>query len=304
MKINKNILIAPFCFIVLTWCTLSCGNKHNDRTSAPKAVLADGIDSLSYAIGMKYSAQPEVFAATLRHFGSDSAHLGKLLEGLRDGITSDNDEELLAYYLGLESGIRMRRDIIRNIEEEIFGTDTTKHLSVQNVLAGLHDYMNGKLTFIAEGKEWEHKQLNQYINEKIANEYYKVAAANFAAEKQRNEEFFAEKAKEPGMNELNGILYKEIKKGRGPRPTDGNMAIVEYEGHLIDGSIFDKTYAETNYPIDGAIEGLRIALKHMQPGTEWEVYIPWTLGYGAKGRGTSMPPFATLHYQIKLINFK
>ena len=267
-------------------------------------MLTNGLDTLSYAVGMRYSAQRDMFAATLREFGSDSAYIDKLLEGFRDGVMSDNNQELLAYYLGLESGIRMRQEIVAVIEQEIFGDDPKTHMDLQNVLAGFYDYTNGKETFVVDGKTLEQKDLKNYINEKINVEYEKVAKAAFADQKKKNEDFFHAKSQDAEMKELQGILYKEIKKGKGPRPTDGNMAIVEYEGWLMDGTVFDKTYAETNYPIDGAIEGLRIALKNMQPGAEWEVCIPWTLGYGAKGRGTSMPPFATLTYKIKLINFK
>lgn len=301
----KQLLLA---MAIGTGCVCSCnntsGNEGDISNYQSKAVLANGIDTLSYAVGMRYSAQRDGFAATLRQFGSDSAHINKLLEGFRDGVMSENNQELLAYYLGLESGIRMRQEIVALIENEIFGTDTTSHLNLQNVLVGFYDYMNGKETFTADGKEWEHKDLKHYLNEKIATEQLKVATVAFAEQKQKNEAFFQKKSQEAGMKNLDGILYKELKKGKGPHPTDGNMAIVEYEGRLIDGTLFDQTYAETNYPIDGAIDGLRIALKNMQPGAEWEICIPWTLGYGAKGRGTSMPPFATLTYKIKLINFK
>jgi FKBP-type peptidyl-prolyl cis-trans isomerase FklB len=164
--------------------------------------------------------------------------------------------------------------------------------------------MNGKTTFHTGHQELVQKDLRLYIQDKMKEEQLKVASQRYADLRKKNEDFFATKLQEEGVQEIDGILYKEIKSGKGPRPTDGNMAEVEYQGFLMDSTLFDQTYAPTVFPVSCEVKGLNIALKNMQPGAEWEIYIPWNLGYGSKGRGTSMPPFSTLTYRLKLINFK
>lgn len=304
MKVKKIALL-----LIAIALMVSCDSKPKNETYAssdnnPSVSLNNGIDTLSYAIGMRYSASRSDLAATLQNFGSDSTHIASLLKGLSDGLYSAKHPEQLAYYLGFESGLTLKRQILESAELQIYGTDSAGHLSIDNVIAGFHDYMNNTPKIRKGEEEMTIRELKEYIYEKIAEEQFKVASAQFAELREQNENFFLEKEQEEGMKRIDGILYKEIKPGKGPRPTKGNTVIVEYEGKLMNGSLFDKTNAPTLHPVEKEPEGLGIALRNMRPGAEWEIYVPWTLGYGAVGRGSSMPPFSTLVYHVKLINFK
>ncbi|MBO5806024.1 MAG: FKBP-type peptidyl-prolyl cis-trans isomerase [Tidjanibacter sp.] len=127
--------------------------------------------------------------------------------------------------------------------------------------------------------------------------------SNNSAYKERNLEFLQEYASRPGVKSLyGGVLYREITKGRGEKPTARSVVTVHYKGMLINGKPFDATEKgrPATFPLRGLIEGWKIALKEMNVGARWEVVIPFNLGYGARGAG-AIKPFSTLIFDIQLL---
>lgn len=126
---------------------------------------------------------------------------------------------------------------------------------------------------------------------------------NNSAYKERNLEFLEEYASRPGVKALyGGVLYREIAKGRGERPTARSVVTVHYKGMLINGKTFDATEKgrPATFPLRGLIEGWKIALKEMSVGARWEVVIPFNMGYGSRGAGV-IKPFSTLIFDIQLL---
>ncbi|MDD3387966.1 MAG: FKBP-type peptidyl-prolyl cis-trans isomerase, partial [Prevotella sp.] len=80
-----------------------------------------------------------------------------------------------------------------------------------------------------------------------------------------------------------------------------------YEGTLVDGQVFDSSYqrGETaTFGLDQVIKGWTEGLQLMQAGAKYRFFIPYTLGYGDRGAGQSIPPYATLIFDVELINVK
>ena len=126
---------------------------------------------------------------------------------------------------------------------------------------------------------------------------------NNSAYKERNLEFLEEYSQRAGVKRLfNGVLYREITKGKGVKPTPKSVITVHYKGMLINGKIFDATEKgrPATFPLRGLIEGWRTALREMPEGARWEVVIPFNLGYGARGAG-AIKPFSTLIFDITLL---
>lgn len=124
-----------------------------------------------------------------------------------------------------------------------------------------------------------------------------------SAYKERNLEFLEEYAQRPGVKQLfGGVLYREITKGKGEKPTARSVVTVHYKGTLINGKPFDATEKgrPATFPLRGLIEGWKIALKEMPVGSRWEVVIPFNLGYGSRGAGV-IKPFSTLIFDIQLL---
>lgn len=131
-----------------------------------------------------------------------------------------------------------------------------------------------------------------------------LKAKNLAA----GEAFLAAKAQETGVQTLGaGLLYKVLKSGNGTSPTATSTVKVNYEGRLIDGTIFDSSYRRgepAEFPVSGVVPGWQVALKAMKPGDVWEVYVPHYMAYGEAGSGSNIPPCSTLVFKIELLEVK
>ena len=101
-----------------------------------------------------------------------------------------------------------------------------------------------------------------------------------------------------------GLQYKVIESGSGDTPTAESTVEVNYEGKLIDGTIFDSSYQRgesISFPVGGVIAGWTEALQLMKEGDGWELTIPSELAYGERGAGAQIPPHSTLIFKVQLI---
>lgn len=118
-----------------------------------------------------------------------------------------------------------------------------------------------------------------------------------------NTEYLTKTSKTSGFKKINGIYYKVLKKGNGNIPKESSLVKVNYEGKLINGTIFDSSY-EREQPVilrvNQVIKGLNEALTHMPEGSCWEVVIPSELGYNDSEAG-QIKPYSTLIFKIDLL---
>jgi len=104
-----------------------------------------------------------------------------------------------------------------------------------------------------------------------------------------------------------GLQYIDFVVGEGPAPQIGQHAIVDYNAFLDDGTCFDTT-SYRNRPIEFEIDPKRLipgyleGLLTMRVGGRRKLIIPPDLGYGEKGFGKTVPPNATLVYDIVLVD--
>ena len=111
----------------------------------------------------------------------------------------------------------------------------------------------------------------------------------------------------PGViTSKSGLQYKILKEGTGATPSDTSQVEVNYEGRLIDGTVFDSSYKRgqsATFGCNQVIKGWTEALTMMKEGDVWELYIPYSLAYGERGN-QSIPPYATLIFKVELIKVK
>jgi FKBP-type peptidyl-prolyl cis-trans isomerase len=130
--------------------------------------------------------------------------------------------------------------------------------------------------------------------------------ASAAAELDAGKAFLATNAKAPGVVVLpSGLQYKIVRSGPadGMRPQKQDEVKVNYEGKLLNGTVFDSSYERgvpAAMPVDALIPAWVEALQLMRPGDEWMLYAPSNLAYGDEGQG-SIPPGSTLIFRIELI---
>lgn len=144
----------------------------------------------------------------------------------------------------------------------------------------------------------------QSIGQKVEEAAEKEAAAANAA----NQKFFDENKNKEGIHTTDsGLQYKINQTGSGVQAKLGDMVAVEYEGRLLDGTIFDSSEKYGGKPVDFAlVEGAIIpgwleALSLMKEGDEYTVYLPANLGYGMMSPSPDIPANSALVFDIKLV---
>ena len=103
-----------------------------------------------------------------------------------------------------------------------------------------------------------------------------------------------------------GLKYIDEVIGTGSLPTTGDKVKVHYTGTLEDGKKFDSS-RDRNQPFEftlgvgRVIKGWDEGISTMKPGGKRKLIIPANLGYGERGAGNTIPPGATLHFDVELI---
>ncbi|SOE21766.1 FKBP-type peptidyl-prolyl cis-trans isomerase [Spirosomataceae bacterium TFI 002] len=106
-----------------------------------------------------------------------------------------------------------------------------------------------------------------------------------------------------------GVYYKVLNPGSGSMPERGNTVVVNYEGRLFDGNIFDQTRPgdspfEFAVGTGAVIRGWDIVLMKMKKGEKATVVIPSAVAYGDRGAGGRIAPFTPLVFDIELVDIK
>ena len=106
-----------------------------------------------------------------------------------------------------------------------------------------------------------------------------------------------------------GVQYRVLKPATGPHPTGTDVALVNFDGKLVNGAGFDKSTQPTPLPVAGVVPGFSEALKLMAKGETLRVWIPSRLAYGAQEQRDDqgkvvIPANSILVFDIELIDFQ
>lgn len=134
------------------------------------------------------------------------------------------------------------------------------------------------------------------------------AAEKYKGAKSEGEKYLTENAKKDGVITLpSGLQYQVLQEGNGKSPKATDKVVCHYEGMLVDGTMFDSSIQRgepATFPLNGVIAGWTEGLQLMKEGAKYRFFIPYQLGYGERGAGASIPPFATLIFDVELIEVK
>ena len=124
--------------------------------------------------------------------------------------------------------------------------------------------------------------------------------------KKEGDAFQAENKKKEGVVTLpNGLQYKILKEGQGPKPTANDLVEVRYRGTFINGKEFDSSGSETRtFKLSEVVRGWKEILPLMPVGSKWQFVIPPELAYGEKGLGQVILPNTTLIFELELVGIK
>jgi len=231
---------------------------------------------------------------------ANAKNLNDFLAGLKDGIKVSEDKA--SYQRGVEIGGQLKM-MSEGMAKQVYGQDTKEKLNVDAMLAGLVAALkkekpaveNAQMVFESKMKE---------IQEKAAAEQEEKLKAEYTPNIEAGEKFLAEnKAKDGVVTLPDGLQYKVIKEGIGPKPTASDRVKVHYHGTLIDGTVFDSSVDRgepATFGVGQVIKGWTEALQLMPAGSKWMLYVPYDLAYGGRETG-AIKPFSTLIFEVELL---
>ena len=285
--------ISIIAAVVLAAIMTSCGN------GTPKANMKSDVDSLCYAIGMAQSQGLKDYL--VMRMGVDTTYLNEFIKGLNDGANAGDDKKKQAYYAGLQIGQQVSTQMIEGLQHEIYGEDSTQHVSQSNFMAGFVAGTLEDTTLMTMDAANNYAQANMRVIKA------RQMQAQYGDNKKAGEEFMTEIAKKEGIKQIeeSGIYYEVLTEGNGQIPADTSLVQVKYEGTLIDGTVFDGNMDQEKpmtFRCNQVIPGWTMALTHMPAGSKWKVYIPQDLAYGEREAGDKIKPFSTLVFVIDLVS--
>lgn len=188
----------------------------------------------------------------------------------------------ISYALGLGIGHQLKNMGIENF-------------SVEDFAQSIKDVMEDKAT--AMTSQEAQALLNTYFQEKQKAESQKAISEGKA--------FLEENAKKEGVvTTKSGLQYEILIEGTGKQPKATDTVRCHYEGSLINGSVFDSSYKRgepAEFGLSQVIPGWTEGVQLMKEGAKYRFYIPYLLGYGENGAGSSIPPYSTLIFDVELI---
>ena len=284
-----SFLLAALVAVVM----ISCGSK------TPKASLKSDVDTLSYVIGMAQSQGLKDYL--VQRMGVDTAYIDEFVKGLNEGANAGDSKKRAAYYAGIQIGQQVSQQMLKGLNYEVFGDDSTQTVSLDNFMAGFVAGTTGKGGLMTVDSASQMAQtLMQTVKAKHMEEVY-------GENKKACEEFMANIAKKEGIQALeNGVYYEVLTEGKGEIPSDTSRVKVHYEGKLINDSVFDSSYkreAPTTFRANQVIPGWTNALTHMPVGSKWKVYIPQEQAYADREAGL-IKPFSCLIFTIELLEIE
>jgi FKBP-type peptidyl-prolyl cis-trans isomerase FklB len=171
------------------------------------------------------------------------------------------------------------------------------------VARGLRDAMSGAKTLMTED---EMKSTLQQLRTEVGKEQATKAHAAGEANRKEGDAFLAANKSKQGVTTLpDGLQYKIVQEGTGPKPAASDSVTVNYRGTLVNGKEFDSSYKRgqpVTFPVNGVIKGWTEALQLMPVGSKWELYIPPDLAYGDNSPDPSIGPGDTLIFEVELLS--
>lgn len=212
-----------------------------------------------------------------------------LLAGAAFGQQLTTEKDRVSYTVGMDVA-----QMLEPIKEE---------LDVDVVMRAIRDSLgSGNTALSAEQADEVRQAFAQRMQAQQQQRNQRLAAENKAA----GDAFLAQNRGKSGVQVTeSGLQYQVVRQGSGTRPTANSTVRVNYEGRLLDGTVFDSSYERgepAQFPLRNVIPGWTEGLQLMQSGGEYTFWIPAELAYGERPNPGPIPPNATLVFKVELLD--
>ena len=293
---KKTLLLALALVVSASFSPVEAIKKKDKQVVFPAqpVVLNNSSDSLSYAAGV---ALTNGLVSYLLQQKMDTTMMSDFVRGLREGIRSVGDPKQKAYMVGLDIARQVNERMLPGISEEF--KDSPDSIISDLLCRGFIDAIEGDSTVFT------YDAADKFFTEKRALD--KIAKENklYGPNREAGEQFLKENAKKDSVIVLpSGLQYKVLVKGDGEVPLEDQKVQVNYEGRLIDGTVFDSSARHDDKPTEfkpnQVIKGWSEALTMMPVGSKWQLFIPYYLAYGNRSAG-EIKPYSALIFDVELV---
>lgn len=183
------------------------------------------------------------------------------------------------------------------------GLGIGQQLKSMNIEGFSIEEFSRSITEVMEGRPTEMTAREAQV---MLNDYFsRQQEAQAGKAKEEGKAFLAENGKKAGVTTTkSGLQYEVLQEGTGRSPKATDTVRCHYEGRLIDGTVFDSSYQRgepADFGLNQVIAGWTEGVQLMKEGAKFRFTIPYMLAYGEGGAGASIPPYATLVFDVELI---
>ena len=291
-------------YAVLSLAVLACfdgsAKRKNKKAKKAETVRVDtcSVDTFSYAMGMANTQGLKNYVTS--RMNVDTAYMANFIEGFNASLSEAERKKLQAY----SAGLQIRQQVEGTSHPGHRQTDSRERLREDPQPRPLFGRVRQDASRSANGHEFAKKQRKW-----PRSKYYHDAnmERKYGDNRRAGEAFLKANAKKDSVRTLpSGVQYKVLTQGNGEVPTATSKVKVNYEGRLVDGTVFDSSYERkqpATFGCNQVIKGWTEALTQMPVGSKWEIYIPQELGYGSREAG-KIPPFSALIFTVELLEIE
>ena len=209
------------------------------ETVKPLELLSSS-DTLSYAAGMMLT---DGLIPYLNQTGVDTAYMAKFIEGFETVANAGDNPELKAYVAGMEIANRVKDQMLGRMKGELKDAPD----SIIDAIA-YRGFVDGLTSNTAV---YDTKRAKEMFNQKFEAAKKAKEEKLYGPNREAGKAFLAENAKKDSVVTLpSGLQYKVLVKGNGEVPKTTDKVLVNYEGRLIDGTVFDASKKHGDKPAE------------------------------------------------------
>ena len=300
---KKTIILALALVASASLFTAAAQKKAAKKTVVKKETvvkeepvkLVSGSDSVSYAAGM--SVTNGLVPYLVQQQGIDTTYMADFVKGFQMVTKGGSDPKMKAYAAGM--------DIAKQVMERMLPEITKEFQDSPDSIVSALLYKGFADALLKDSSVFKQAAAEQYFKDKQVADKAAKDEKLYGANRDAGRQFLAENAKKEGVVTLpSGLQYKVLVKGDGPIPTLDDKVQVNYEGRLVDGTMFDASAKHGDKPMEfkpsQVIKGWQEALTMMPVGSTWQLFIPFELAYGDRDSG-QIKPFSALVFDVQLV---
>lgn len=296
---KKVVIIALALVASASFSPADAGKKKPVPTPVEEPMqLIGSSDSVSYAAGMRLT---EGLIPFLLQQKVDTALMDDFLRGFREVVKTGDNPRQRAYLVGMDIARQLNERMVPGMTKEF--QDSPDSIIAEKLYKGFEAALKGDTSVFTIDAA------TKYFTEKQQADKAAKEEKLYGPIRDAGTQFLVENAKKEGVIKLpSGLQYKVLVQGNGEVPQADDKVLVNYEGRLIDGTVFDASSKHGDEPAEftpaQVIKGWSEALTMMPVGSKWQLYIPYYLAYGERGAGSDIKPYSTLIFDVELVGIK